>query len=358
MKRLAPELNTTARKQSARLSPLLAFLAGEHASGLAALWNAPHEGFFVLPTARRHAAAMLASGLGQRHALGTDGLVRLIERQKDRVIAETLVGPAHSAGFMKALAKLGEQLWTEQDYLRFLTLFCEPESNLYIRHLDIIRPHMLEVIGILPAPLRQTRILSFIRHAAAARDVALAYGLIARIRDCEAQAVAAERWCRAASRERLFEMVKEDLCSDRPVRWTPPPLLPAPFERIETVRDLKSLALEFRNCLEDFVENFTAGRMAIYVWNGQPKAAVALTWNIDGWRLAEAEAEANTELEEAPLREIAESVATKDVRVGSSIYNMRFRLAGFGREGDADIEAQQRANVSFRDLCDLGDLWN
>lgn len=358
MKDLQNELNAKVQKKLGRVSPLLGFLAGEHASALACLWPAPHDGFLVLPTARRHAAAMLASGLGERHALSGEGLTRLVERQKDRVIAELLVGPAYSAGFMKALAKFGETLWTEAQYRVFLDMFRSAEANLYLRHLDEIRPHMLAVMECLPRELRQTRILNSVRHRWAALDVAQAFALIARIKGAEGQAIAADRWGRAVTRERLFKMIQEDLQAERPARWSPPPVLPEIFHRIETVKELKSAALKFRNCLADYTENFASGRMAIYIWQGAPQAAVALTWNIEGWRLAEAEAAENTELEEAPLREIAEVLDAKGVRVGSSTYNMRYRLSTYANENEAQIEARSDEKISFIDLCDLGDLWN
>lgn len=344
--------------KATRASSLLSFLAGDHAPALATLWPAPHEGFYALPTARRHAAAMLVSSPGERHALSRDGILRLIERQKDRVIADLLAGPAHSAGLMKALGKLGEVLWTEAEYACFLSLYSDENAGLYLRHLQEIRPHMLDIIDVLPAKLRQSRLLSFVRHKAAARDVRTAYDLIARFSDADHQKRAAERWCRAARRDRLFEMIREDLTAERPVRRSPPPLLPSPFRRIETVRQLKATALDFSNCLADYSDCFVAGRMAIYVWEGSPAAAVALNWNIDGWRLAEAEAAGNTELDEAPLRDIAEALEAKGVRIGSSIHNLRYRLSTYAHENESEIDARRSVAFSFRDQCDLGDLWN
>ena len=41
------------------MTPLLRFLAGVHAEALAIAWPAPHAGFLALPSARRHAAAIL-----------------------------------------------------------------------------------------------------------------------------------------------------------------------------------------------------------------------------------------------------------------------------------------------------------
>ena len=53
------------------ISPLMAFIADNHAARLAKLWPAPHEGFFCLPTARRHAAAILCDIAETQHIPGS-----------------------------------------------------------------------------------------------------------------------------------------------------------------------------------------------------------------------------------------------------------------------------------------------
>lgn len=58
-------------------TPLLGFLAGPHADVIAKAWPAPHSGFLTLPTARRHAAAIL---LGHRADLRAGDIVRAVER--------------------------------------------------------------------------------------------------------------------------------------------------------------------------------------------------------------------------------------------------------------------------------------
>ena len=49
---------------NADATPLLRFIAQDHADRIAKVWPAPHAGFLTLPTARRHAAAMLVNNLG------------------------------------------------------------------------------------------------------------------------------------------------------------------------------------------------------------------------------------------------------------------------------------------------------
>ncbi len=336
-------------------TPLLRFLADHHADRLSALWPAPHSDFFILPTARRHAAAILSSSLGQRHALSADGLIRLIERQKDRVLADLIVGPENAAGFMKALAKLGETLWQEVEYKVFLHLFCQDETNVHLRHLDEIRPHSLKTISFLPAGLRSTRVLNFVRGQAVAEQVRLAYSLVGRLQGAAAQAHAVDRWSRAATREGFFSAVADELTVEHPVRWSPPPALPGVFEPIESQSALRTAALEFRNCLRDFSDCFGAGRIVFYIWRGTPNAAVALTWNIDGWRLAEAEAADNVTLAEGPLREIVKALEANGVRTGPSIIAVRNRLRRYGTEPVTTIADEEPEG--FIDACDLGDLW-
>ena len=73
--------------QAARTAtPLLAFVAGEFADPIARLWPAPHGDFFALPAARRHAAAILLAGHGRR-PIGESELRRLVEYQRDAVVA-------------------------------------------------------------------------------------------------------------------------------------------------------------------------------------------------------------------------------------------------------------------------------
>ena len=46
---------------------------------------------------------MLLAGLGGEAKLSADRLAHFIERQKDRAVAELVVGPSQSAGFIKML---------------------------------------------------------------------------------------------------------------------------------------------------------------------------------------------------------------------------------------------------------------
>src|SRR5690349_552276 len=129
-------------------TPLLAFIAGPFADAIARIWPAPHGDFFALPTARRHAAAMALTGEARAN-LPEASIRRLVEFQRDAVVAETLAGE-HAPGLMRALAKAGETLWEVRDYSIFLRLLAEPMANEVLRHLDVVRPNAFAPIAELP----------------------------------------------------------------------------------------------------------------------------------------------------------------------------------------------------------------
>lgn len=338
--------------KSLPVSSLLRYLAGEHADRIAWFWPAPHEGFFALPAARRHAAAILVDRL-----VGTDQMLTLksvIERGRDAQVARLIMGDGATAGVMKALAKMGEQLWDAPDYATFLLLFAEPNANRALRHLETLRPANFAPISVLPAVLREAGVIAAVPNLPAAIDLTSAFKIALHLQG-EAQAgQIAMRWARAKDTKRLFEMAVEGLMPDVFSAPRPAPVLPPPFEQVQTRKQLIATALDFANCLRDFTAEVAIGRMAVYVWRGMPNAALALTWDAAGWRLAEAEAKANTELEEAPLREIVAAVEAAGVRTGPAIKTLTYRLE---RRGHGDASADPPGE-SWVDQLELGDLWD
>ncbi|MBB36673.1 MAG: hypothetical protein CME88_10330 [Hirschia sp.] len=333
------------------ISPLMAFIADNHAARLAKLWPAPHEGFFCLPTARRHAAAILCDIAETQHI--PDARKRsMIEFDRDADIAREIVGDK-AAGFMKLLGKLGETLWTREDYAGLLSLVGDPHASRVLRHMSEIRPDQFAPMLALRPILRETHILAHVGNKVAAQDLDRAFTLALRMRGERAAPRIAERWNSARTRERLFEMASEDLAPDvfRPPE--PAPDLPPPFGRMTTRKMLHALALEFQNCLRDFTDDVARGRMAVYVWRDSTPAAVALIWDAAGWRLAEAEAPDNEELDEATLRRIVEPLAQNGVRTGAALGAITGRLDQH-RRGDEHINP---VGDSFVDQLALGDLW-
>lgn len=268
-------------------TPLLAFLAGPHAGMIAKVWPAPHSGFLILPTARRHAAAILFASRGGWRSLE---VVHAVERGRDRDLARLLVGEEVPGGLMKALGRMGEVLWETRDYDRFLSLFAQEDAGCVLRHMEVIAADRLALIASLPAPLRQARIVGLLPSSPfAVEDLAEAFRLALLIHGAGEAAVIAQRWSRAGNALALFDMAAEALQPMQFGQVLPAPRLPDVFLPVRDRKALASVALELRNCLRDFTGDLAAGRMAVFtVRDGSEMGAVALRQDPAGWRLAEA----------------------------------------------------------------------
>ncbi len=349
---MVAQLFQRAPERARQATPLLAFVAGEFADAIARIWPAPHGDFFALPAARRHAVALLVAAHDRRQFTEGD-LRRLVEFQRDAVVAEAIAGP-HASGLMRALAKAGEQLWAVDAYHAFIGLFAEPMGNEVLRHLDEIRPDAFEPIAALPDVLRLAPIVRALPCAAAAADLARAFRLAILMREANAAARIIRSWSAGGDTAALFRRASEDLTPDvfRPV--TPPPALDAPFVRITGRKQLEATALEFRNCLAEQAGRIAEGRMAAYVWRGDPLAAIAITRDAAGWRLAEAKAPDNVDLAEAFLRQLVARFETLGVRSGPSVQSVQARLDDWAC-GNRFLGAYR---PSFIESLSLGDLWS
>ena len=333
--------------------PLLCFLAGAEAETIARIWPKPHAGFFALPAARRHAAALFLTGLAADVPSGDAELRTWVTHARDAELGRRLMGNA-APGLMKLLARIGEVFWERADYARLLILFAEPMATRVLRHMPHLTREAMAPIAVLPAPLRAPGIINALPCIHAAEDLARAFDLAVSIRgETKARNIAA-RWTRAKDAEKLFAMAIDDLAPDvfRPPE--PVPELPVPFERVATRKTLEATAIAFRNCLRDFTGDIANGRMAIFIWHGEPEAAVALNWDAAGWRLAEAEAAGNEALEEAPLREIIRMVELEGGRPGPAVRVIRDRLDRY-RSG---YKCHDPVGTGFIARLELGDLWN
>ncbi|HOY76197.1 MAG TPA: hypothetical protein PLN33_00235 [Hyphomonadaceae bacterium] len=343
-------MRTPARARTA--TPLLAFIAGEFADAVAQVWPAPHAEFFALPAARRHAAAIALAGLAQRQ-IGPAELRRLVEYQRDAVVAETLAGE-HAQGLMRALTKAGETLWRVDDYGVFLHLLAEPMANEVLRHLDLVRPAYFDPIANLPPALRCAAIVRAVPTSAAASDLGRAFQLATRMRRPYDAGRIARRWAAGGDTRAVFTRAVEDLTPDAFRTADAAPVLGAPFTRVTSRKQLEALALEFQNCLADHTVRIADGRMAVYAWRADTAAAIALSWDAAGWRLAEAKARQNVDLEEAQLRDLATRVKAAGVRIGPSVQTLITRLDDWAN----NTSYCYPIGPSFIEQLMLGDLWS
>jgi hypothetical protein len=332
-------------------TPLLAYIAGDFADAVAQVWAAPQGELLAQPAARRHAAAIALAGLARRE-LGCTELRRLVEFSRDAIVAEVIAGETPH-GLMRALAKAGERLWSREDYEVFLNLFREPMANEVLRHLDEAAPASFARIDALPPPLRLATIVRVLPSWSAAADLALAYRLAVRMRHPGDAARIANRWGAGGDTAAVFRRAQQDLTPDSFRPAGPAPALGLGFTRVVSRKQLETLALNFRNCLADHASRIADGRMAVYHWRDDIDAAVALNWDAAGWRLAEAKAPDNLDLEEVYLRKLVGLLEAGGVRTGPSVHALANRLDDHAGGGGYVTPL----GPGFIDQLALGDLW-
>jgi hypothetical protein len=330
-------------------TPLLTHLAGEHAGAIARLWPQPHAEFLTLPAARRH---LVAIGLARLGVEQWPALRNAAERTPLRDVIALAVRPA-PRGLARALAHMGEALWTRLDYERLLALLGETNANLVLRHTEAIDPALLTRIGMLPARLRVARIVTNVTTAEAARALAEAYTAARWINPRRDERDMVLAWSRAAGPEALLRNAIEALKPDRFGQMTPAPDMAKPYRRIASRAALDAAALRFRNCAAGYLWEVGADELALYIVETETAALVAVKRDVGGWRLAEALGAENYPLTDEALRAIVGDFERAGVRAGPPIRALEDRL-----ESLADgFAAARPPPESYRTVLGLGQLW-
>ncbi len=330
-------------------TPLLAFLAGEHADAIARVWPAPHADFIALPAARRHLAAMALSRLvAGDHAHAR----RLIEGAPARdVIAFAFRHPPR--GLARALSRLGEPLWTEGAYAALMLALRDPDSAQVLAHAEAIDIALLAKLHALAAPLRKPRIVALLPNANAAATLTEAFVLARRINPRRPERDVVLAWSRAQDVARLTETARLALTPDRFGEAAPAPAMARPYRAIVSRTALEAEALRFRNCIASYVWDIGADQMAVYVREGEPAAMIALKRDVGGWRLAEALGFENLPLADDVLTAIAADFAAQGVRIGQPMRAIEDRLTTLGETAGPRYAAPETLAARYG----LGQLW-
>lgn len=325
---------TAAPVRPAEPTPTLRFIAGEHAERVAALWPAPHGRYLEMPAQRRHLAHIV---LALAPARGTD-MARDLEGVRADAVVRAYLGAAPS-GFLRALGRLGEQAWTKEDYLLLFELFCEEGAGLVLRQSETITPERLASLAALPARLRAPAVVRHLAAAEHARVLAQAYAALALTHPPASLEKVVDRWARAKTPARLFEMAAQDLA---PWRLDVAPFPEHPdFVRLDRRKALEDAGRRFRNCLLAYHDRAAEGQIALYEWAGPPPAAVSLVRDgLFGWRLEEARGVGNETLEPPVRAQLIAVLAQMGVRVGASSRSIvdQLRRAGGLSHGWIDDE--------------------
>ena len=337
------------------VTPLIVFLAGPHAETIARIWPAPHEDFLMLPSARRHAAAILAL----RDGYTAQRVQWLASRARDSELAVELFGSHPPGGVMKALGRMGEALWTEAAYAQFFGLFRDEAARQLIRHMADIQSTVLSVVAALPALLRRPSIVAALGpDMEAARCLVATWNMALHIRGEGASADIARQFARAKDARALFEMALSAIQPPAFGETTAVPTLPAPFSPVRRMEHLQAVALEMRNCLRDYAPALASGRMALWIWQGGGgPVAVALWRDTGGWRLAEALGQDNADVPDEVLHEILPVLRQVGIRAGEPWHLLRSQLTDQVHKAQ-DLQGATRPAASMRQRLYLGYLWD
>lgn len=339
-------------------TPLLQHLTGEYAPLIAAVWPAPHTEFLIMPTARRHAAVYLLTVAEADKTQSLKALRDALETWSDRQLSDLFDVETASANIMRVLSKCGESLWVMDDYVRLLSLLVEDGAAKAIRHMTKIAENSIAQVELLPAELRHPGILNALPpRKAAVEDLVSAYTLALRMHGQGVAKAIVARWSRAGSSLALFDMAAKTLKPKVFNGILSPLVLPETYRRITRLDELEAVALEFRNCLRDFTQDLSLGRMVIYIHRGtDTPVAIALRQDPAGWRLAEAKRVGNKKVPGKLLRSIVADIEAAGGRTGESLWVLADRLHDHVCKdcGPAHIPPRK----TWRQRLRLGSLWN
>lgn len=308
-----------------RPTPLLTYLAGEYATEVAAIWPAPHEGFLKLPAARRHLVAMLIDQQLPISGLVGDRIAERVTFDRDSIVADPVL-PNGSSGLMKVLSRAGEVLWSKADYAALLRLVQKSGMTKLLRHRQSFDTSFVQTASALPDAMLRPQILEAVPHLSAAQDVAEAVEVLLHSEGEMAIAALAGRLVRIKDPVVMMDRLGEALFPDAFAPYAPPPELTDPFVRIIGRKQLKEVALAFKNCLRDYDADLASGRTAVYVFRAQPAAVFALDRDARGWALQEAVLAGNKPLPKPLLHDLVAKLRVRNVRVGTGLAGLKDRL--------------------------------
>jgi hypothetical protein len=333
-------------------TPLLAFLAGEHAEAIARAWPAPHAEFFALTAARRHAAA-----LALLHRPQDEARVRvLVETMPLRDLA-AFAFQHPPRGLSRALSRLGETLLPEAQYVRLMAMLRDADAAQVLHHADVVDEALLGKLAALPPALRRARIVAMTPNTVAAQYLADGFAMARAVNPHRSERDLAMAFARAEDTQRLFALAIASLAPDRFAQQGPPPAMAWPYRAIVTREALHAEALRFRNCIASYVFDIGAGAMAVYVREFGEPAMIALKRDVGGWRLAEALAVDNIPLPEPELAAIVADFTAAGVRAGPPVRMIEDQLETFA------VTPAQPAGVAIvieptlHQRLALGQLW-
>lgn len=299
-------------------SALLVHLAGDFAAEVAAVWPAPHGPFLLAEAARRHLVCLtLAVSEGLRP--GPAQFKAAVDVPLRRAVRSLL--PDAPEGLARALARLGEALWSADDYRLLFSRLADRFAGKRLRHAELISANDVRTLSILPQPLLDAGGMLVTLTAHQARLITECYQGLVRRDGVERVQRRIVRWAAAPSPKALFDLVKADLSIDEAAPFHPgtPRLRP-----LTTRKAIEDAARRYHNCLagRDLGED-----LHYYEWAGPPGVILCVRSDtLWGWVLQEGKMANNDEVPAQLQATIAEELTIMGVHVGRNLYSLQCRL--------------------------------
>lgn len=296
-------------------SPILSYLAGEFAARIAGLWPAPHAAFLTATAPRRH---LICLALVHADDDAEIDVHTLLDRPLRRAVQAVM--PDAPCGVARALERLGERAWSEEDYRRLLRLLAIPRSAKLLHHRDSIDADAVRAMTHLPdAMLEHGPGVPQIGEAAAIL-IAEASAAIARRDGADVAGAAAKRWASAETLAKLIEWVRFDL---------EPEVAPPPFPGTERLRPIRSkaalidAAARYKNCLRNYLGCACSGTSAFYEWSEEPGLVLEIFRDrLHGWALSQARLAGNKPVPEPLREEVVRELRSMGVTVDRTLWHL------------------------------------
>ncbi|MEL6323029.1 MAG: hypothetical protein AAFQ84_02230 [Pseudomonadota bacterium] len=307
-------------------TPLLQHLAGAYAAEIARIWPAPHEGFLVLPAARRHVAALLVDAAGRPVSAEEAGrILETVTFARDKAVSADLL-PAASISLMTLLGKLGERLWPPGDYAVLMGLARRHGLAKFLRHLETPDRMRLRLAASLPDELVHPRILGAISSKMHAEDFAEAMAAYVALEGEAALPDLLRALRQAKSPVAMMDRIGAALLPDAFAETVRRPKLPPPYEAVVTRKQLKATALAFQNCLRTYEGDLASGRTCVFVRRGLPEIVLSFDFEDRGWHLEEASLKGNKPVPADLLPVVVSELRANGIWVGTPLGVLAQRL--------------------------------
>jgi hypothetical protein len=253
---------------------------------------------------------LIALALAHMEGLGSLEAASLLIRDSTRAVLQRVLRRC-PIGIKRVLKHLPPQVLRQQNYIALVDLLDNPESARVLHHATSIDDLVIQVLAELPPSLR--RPLSSAVPDWPRTLVGLSQSLQFLV--CRGSNGSFDdlvgSLATVTTRPQLTALVREWIGS-LPLPETMPPRSIGNAQRLDSGKELCSLAKTWHNCLDSYIYSMDAGHCAVYLWEDADNPAACLVRRRDrlGWFLDEVKGPNNIDLDPDHV-EVIEAVFDK-----------------------------------------------